>query len=67
MLSDGILDNNGNPLIPNTYYYRVYGFDKHVNDRVNFYGSTGSNTRRIVTPVDYALLFTGTWLGDSWP
>jgi hypothetical protein len=30
-------------------------------------GSTGTNRRTIVRPIDYALTFSGTWVGDPWP
>jgi hypothetical protein len=28
---------------------------------------TGTNTRKILKPVDYALALSGTWLGGPWP
>jgi len=35
--------------------------------KVNVFGSTGTNARTIVKPIDYALAFSGTWVGDPWP
>jgi hypothetical protein len=44
------------------YLVEVRSFQK-----VNVIGSTGTNTRTIVRPIDYALTFSGTWVGDPWP
>jgi len=68
VLSDGSLDlTNGDLLAPNTYYLKLLGFTSSL-DKVNVSGAAGgANTRKIVTPVDYALAFTGTWTGDPWP
>jgi hypothetical protein len=68
VLSDGTLDlTNGDLLAASTYYYRLSGFSNSL-DKVNVSGMAGgTNTRKIVTPVDYALAFTGTWTGDPWP
>ena len=67
-LSDGTLDSaTGNLVAANTYYFRVSGYDSAA-DTVNVSGTAGgTNTRKIAKPVDYALAFTGTWLGDPWP
>jgi len=74
VLSDGTLDlTNGNLLAAAGYYYRVSGFDNAgldpLQDTVNLFGSTtgGTNTRRIITPIDFALTFSGSWTGDPWP
>jgi hypothetical protein len=63
ILSDGTLDNaTGALLTPKTYYNAASGFNS-----VNVNGTTGTDTRKLLTPIDYALAFTGTWLGDPWP
>ena len=68
VLSDGTLDPaSGDLLAANTYYYKLSGYNDAA-DKVNVSGTAGgTNTRKIVTPVDYTLAFTGTWLGDPWP
>jgi hypothetical protein len=68
VLSDGTLDpTTGNLLAANTYYFRVSGYSSAA-DKVNVFGTAGgTNTRKIMRPVDYALAFSGTWLGDPWP
>ena len=44
------------------YLAEVRSFQK-----VDVFGSTGTNARTIVRPIDYALTFSGTWVGDPWP
>ncbi len=46
----------------------IAGLDP-LKDAVNLFGSAtgGTNTRRITTPIDYALTFYGTWTSDPWP
>jgi hypothetical protein len=61
VLSDGTLDASGNLAKPTTYYNRVSGFGSATVD-----GSAGGTNNRKISPVDYALAFTGTWLGDPW-
>jgi hypothetical protein len=34
---------------------------------VDVAGGAGTNTRTIIRPIDDALAFSGTWLGDPWP
>ena len=61
VLSDGTLDlNNGDRLTAGTYYYKLMGFGS--GDIVNVYGSTGTNQRKVINPIDYALAFTDTWV-----
>jgi hypothetical protein len=63
ILSDGTLDNATGALeVRKTYYNKASGFNS-----VGAYGTTGTNNRKVVTPMDYVLAFTGTWLGDPWP
>jgi hypothetical protein len=63
ILSDGTLDNaTGALVVRKTYYNTASGFNS-----VGAYGTTGTNNRKVVTPMDYVLAFTGTWLGDPWP
>jgi hypothetical protein len=45
----------------------AYLVDVRSFQKVNVFGSTGTNTRTIVRPIDYALTFSGTWVGDPWP
>jgi hypothetical protein len=67
VLTDGIEDFNTGDLVtpsglPTAYYYRVYGFDSAVNDHVNAYGTSGgTNTKRVITPLDYLLATYGSW------
>jgi len=63
VLTDGDLDlNTGNLVTPSTYYYKVYGFDSNVNDRVNVDGlAGGTNKKHVVNPYDYVLTMTGIW------
>ena len=57
VLSDGTVDlNNGDRLTAATYYYKLLGFDD--GDTVRVYGSTGTNYRKIINPIDYAWPFT---------
>ena len=61
VLSDGTVDlNNGDRLTAATYYYKLLGFDD--GDTVRVYGSTGTNYRKIINPIDYALAFYDTWV-----
>jgi len=43
-----------------TCYYRLTGFG--AGDGVAVYGSSGTNGRKIINPIDYALAFYGTWI-----
>jgi len=63
VLTDGsVSDATGDLVTPNTYYYKVYGFDSSLNDHVNAYGTSGgTNTKRVITPLDYVLATYGTW------
>jgi hypothetical protein len=45
----------------------AYLVDVRSFQKVDVIGSTGTNTRTIVRPIDYALAFSGTWVGDPWP
>ncbi len=68
VLSDGTLDStSGNLVTPNTYYNEASGFGS-ASVAVTAGGTSGTNTRKILTPLDYTLAsFTGTWVGDPWP
>jgi hypothetical protein len=63
VLTDGDPDlNTGDLVTPSTYYYKVYGFDSNVNDRVNVDGlAGGTNKKHVVNPYDYVLTMTGIW------
>ena len=45
----------------------AYLVDARSFQKVDVFGSTGTNTRTIVRPIDYALAFSGAWAGDPWP
>ncbi len=45
----------------------AYLVDVRSFQKVDIFGSTGTNARTIVRPIDYALTFSGTWVGDPWP
>jgi parallel beta-helix repeat protein len=45
----------------------AYLVDVRSLQKLDVFGGTGTNTRTIVRPIDYALAFSGTWLGDPWP
>ncbi len=63
VLTDGsVSDASGDLVTPNTYYYKVYGFDSSVNDRVSLWGNSGgTNTKRVIAPLDYLLATYGSW------
>jgi len=63
VLTDGTVDDaTGDLLTPGTYYYKVYGFDSAASDRVNLWGTSGgTNTKRVITPLDYLLATYGSW------
>jgi hypothetical protein len=63
VLTDGTLnDTTGDLVTPGTYYYKVYGFDSAASDHVNLYGTSGgTNTKRVITPLDYLLATYGSW------
>jgi hypothetical protein len=63
VLTDGTVDDaTGDLLTPNTYYYKVYGFDSAASDHVHLWGNSGgTNTKRVITPLDYVLAAYGTW------
>ena len=63
VLTDGTVnDTTGDLMTPNTYYYKVYGFDSAASDRVSLWGTSGgTNTKRVITPLDYLLATYGTW------
>jgi len=62
-LTDGSVDDaTGDLVMPNSYYYRVYGFDSNVLDHVNVDGlQGGTNRKRVIEPLDYVLSITGFW------
>jgi hypothetical protein len=61
VLTDGtVSDTTGNLITPNTYYYRLTGFG--AGDGVAVYGSSGTNYKKVINPIDYALAFYGTWI-----
>jgi probable HAF family extracellular repeat protein len=45
----------------------AYLLDLRSFQKVDVFGTTGTNTRTLVLPIDYALAFHGTWTGDPWP
>ena len=45
----------------------AYLLDVRSFQNVDVAGGTGTNTRTLVKPIDYALTFTDTWTGDPWP
>jgi len=63
VLTDGtVSDATGDLVTPNTYYYKVYGFDSAADDHMNLYGTSGgTNTKRVITPLDYLLAIYGSW------
>jgi hypothetical protein len=63
VLTDGtVSDATGDLVTPNTYYYKVYGFNSAASDHVNAYGTSGgTNTKRVITPLDYLLATYGSW------
>jgi hypothetical protein len=63
VLTDGAVDDaTGDLATPGTYYYRVYGFDSALSDRVYLWGTSGgTNTKRVIAPLDYVLATYGTW------
>ena len=64
VLTDGTVDNaTGNLVTPGSYYYSVTGFDNPLSDRVNLSGTSGgTNTRKVITPLDYLLATNGSWI-----
>jgi hypothetical protein len=64
VLTDGTVnDATGDLVTPNTYYYKVYGFNSAASDHVNAYGTSGgTNTKRVITPLDYLLATYGSWI-----
>jgi len=66
VLTDGTEDLNTGALVtPGTYYYKVYGFDSAVNDRVSVDGlQGGTNKKHVVNPLDYVLTMTGVWIDE---
>jgi hypothetical protein len=63
VLTDGTVhDTTGDLVTPNTYYYKVYGFDSAAGDHVHLWGNSGgTNTKRVITPLDYLLATYGSW------
>jgi hypothetical protein len=64
VLTDGTVDNvTGSLVTPGSYYYSVFGFDSTSDDHVNLSGTSGgTNTKKVITPLNYLLALTGTWL-----
>jgi len=64
VMTDGTLnDTTGDLLTPNTYYYKVYGFDSAASDRVNLWGNSGgTNYKKVINPLDYVLAVSGPWI-----
>ncbi len=63
VLTDGTVDDaTGDLVTAGTYFYKVYGFDSAASDRVNLWGTSGgTNTKRVIAPLDYVLATYGTW------